>query len=303
MSQSENQNRLPIWTCESTPPKGVDNLEALTVGQVFKVKCSGESVDWVDKEITIEVGDSTSKTMILRPIKNLSQSSTEVEWLVTSYVVGEHAPMDEAFAISSNAKVALQGLNFKVKSVITDEERQSGEAKPYPACGPIDPSWPWVTIGSYFFGFLLLILVLFLLARLQKKKRQQFADLENLKTLRAPSDELFYKLRKLEKFFSESNWAESTQEVKLELNKYLARKASFPAHLWKDRQNSKYLSSKLKKSDQNLVESYLKIQQEILRSQNSQVQKRESLVQIVSMIKDFATKLDEAIPDKKKGAK
>lgn len=303
MSQSENQNRLPIWTCESSPPKGVDNLEALTVGQLFKIKCGGESVDWGDKDISIEVGDSTSKTMILKPIKNLSQSATEIEWLVTSYVVGEHAPTDEAFAISSSAKVVLQGLNFKVKSVISDEERQSGEAKPYPACGPIDPSWPWITIGSYFFGLLLLILIVFLIARFQKKKRKQFADLETLKTLRAPSDELFYKLRKLEKFFSETNWVENTQEVKLELNKYLARKANFPAHLWNDRRNSKYLSSKLKKSDQGLVEAYLKIQQEILRSLKTQVQKRESLVQIVSMTKDFATKLDEAMPDKRKGAR
>src|SRR5690606_37110489 len=123
-------NKLPTWNCEAGQAE-------ITVGSKFLLNCKGENVEWGAEGVAIyakELDSVTNKASLnnlkILEVKNLSESG--IEATVTSYLAGEYK--EDGFFILTDGKteVALQGVQFKVVSVLPPGQ----ENKPYPAYPP-----------------------------------------------------------------------------------------------------------------------------------------------------------------------
>ena len=140
---------LTTWTCEAGTPSD----HPLTVGETFPLSCHGEAVEWKEQaQVYLQL--PKNQQFALRLLKKNELSSTRLEAVATSYMVGQHR--FEVLRLSDGEhEVALAGIQLQVASVIKQEENP--ERKPYAPVAPVELGWPvWIWLAA---GFLLLSIV------------------------------------------------------------------------------------------------------------------------------------------------
>ncbi len=122
------------------------DADSLTVGEKFVLDCQGPEVAGINASAsTIEL--PKEQQYALRILKNLGMDSHKASFVATSYSVnpGGHQ-FQNLFLSDGKSRIALDGIKFKVKSVITKENNPKNEA--YPPWGPFGFSYPvWIWAG------------------------------------------------------------------------------------------------------------------------------------------------------------
>jgi hypothetical protein len=185
------------WKCEvsgNEPLKVVQEIardskkqvqpKALTVGQRFDLKCSGESQNWNLEKLTLKVPSQKpeEKTwQILKALDIKSRSQNEIQFVVVSYKASQ---MNVPLQITDGTlTVDVEPIALNLESVIQKPEaakdelqatqEQPKKPEPYPGYGALKLSYP-----LYYWWILFAILVAILLAIYykysQNKKWQKF---------------------------------------------------------------------------------------------------------------------------------
>ena len=122
------------------------DTEQLTVGEQFVLTCQGPDAAGIDPAgSTLEL--PKDQQYALKVLKNLGMDSHKAIFVATSYLVnpkGHQFP--NIFLTDGKVRIALDGITFKVKSVITKENNPKNE--PFPPWGPFGFAYPvWIWMG------------------------------------------------------------------------------------------------------------------------------------------------------------
>ncbi len=203
------------WSCEVSPLPGGTELGNLTVGSKFSMKCSGAEVqDFNPQSFSLELGKADK--FRLRILENRKSTTSSIELTVTSYVPGDTSLQDVVITDGQN-RILLEGVNFNLKSVIKDDEK---DPKPFPPEAPVGLMWPTSTI--FVIIAVLVVIVTTILALLQRNRRRAkfTAWLQANRTPLSPFDQLNKDMRRSLK---ERNPSAHIAELELATQTYLSR--------------------------------------------------------------------------------
>ena len=122
--------------------------EQLTVGDQFVMTCQGPEAAGIDPAAsTLEL--PKEQQYAIKILKNLGMDSHKATFVATSYLVNPNGhQFQNIFLSDGKTRVALDGITFKIKSVITKENNPKGQ--PFPPWGPFGFAYPvaiWIGLA------------------------------------------------------------------------------------------------------------------------------------------------------------
>ena len=263
-----------VWNCQvSRKAKGPfqTSIENLNVGEKFYLQCSYTTNEKKSNQQNIlpENKNSQQPTTIflkqhpwpqyvLKPLKTLSMSDKHILLETTSYIPGRHNANQGLFLQKGNHIITLEGISWHTKSSFSKTAQQI--TQPHPIHGLIKIPSPYLEIALWIGVLSGFLITAILIIRKIKKRKDEFNDIENLKTLRSPLYEFYYETKKIEKKYlslsrklnhdkehksSQEDFQPNLQFFYKDLNrifrKFLAVQLKFPAHIWSSRKSLKYL--------------------------------------------------------------
>jgi hypothetical protein len=227
------------WNCVPSQPSvagvaGEPLKEPITVGQKIVLACTGDSVNLKSDQLRLELRKEDKYA--LKILETQSIESTKGVFTVTSYRVGE-GEIKGVVLTDGTLRVALNNVNFKVKSVI--EPMQNPEGKAYSPSQPVGLLWPsyvWIVLAS-----LVALVVLIIVNAIQKsaQKRKLLRELSLHGSALSPYQLLNKEMRALNRNYQSGNtWdAESAEKFISSLEQsfrwFLTREFVIPAHQWR----------------------------------------------------------------------
>lgn len=299
------------WLCQLNHPGATQDQigtpilenESLTVGETFLLSCQGpESVQFDAKAGSLEL--PKEQQYALRVLKNLGMDGHKANFVATSYLVNPNGhQFQNIFLSDGKVRIALDGIGFKVKSVITKENNPKNE--PYPPWGPFGFAYPnWIWMGL---SFVIILIASVLIEKLmQKLKRKKFFKILASQPPTLSAYHQFSKeLRQLSREslrpqnFGNENAKKFIDELKTSFRWYLSRKLQFSCF----DQSSQSLMKELKEKNRPL---YSKVQHslslaliEIERwQQRPDKIKIEDASQLIDMVRNSAEELGRFSEDK-----
>jgi hypothetical protein len=233
---------VPLWNCEFIPLKqeGGPALESLTVGSPFGWKCHGDlPITWVENAPPHLVFAKPEDQYSLQILKIVRQDANDVQYVVTGYKAGNHAPEFVRVMQSQNGQdkgFEVGGAKWQIASVLDNQKQQP---QPYPPYGPWTFSLPlWFIVTLAAVGLLLL----YLLVRFVRRTLQRRKMLEELKlhqTALPPLHQFYRDARNLRRRLNDAKAPEDFKAVSSDLDRdfrlYVLRKFQIPTLVWSDR--------------------------------------------------------------------
>jgi hypothetical protein len=183
------------WNCQTSVMEAIGTpLEkiTITVGQKFYLHCSGADVALQKEALNFELEDAYQHVIKILEVRDLKSGA--VDLVVTGYRVGEFNGKPVVLG-DSKSKVDLNGINFKVESVLKTAQGQKPE--PYPAYGPFRLSIPliyWILLAIV----VLIPIVIFTVFWRRRMRRRKFLQrVELLKKGLSPLLQLHKELRRI----------------------------------------------------------------------------------------------------------
>ena len=272
-----------IWNCQiSRDPQGnfQTSLHGLTVGEKFYLQCQRNTKsdqqsnnmdslkdEHLEESIIIFLKGHQWPNYALKPLKVIS-ADQNVLIEVVSYIPGNYSADQGLFLQAKDQVVELKGISWHVLSSLSDpknkNQQQPVQIQPHPPHGFVKIPLPYLQMVVW--GGILLTSLIFtiLVIKKIKKRKNEFDDIENLKTLRSPIYEFYHKARQMEKrhlslptTLSDKEKMSSTvkdhtishlrlfcRDLNQNFRKFLAVELNFPAHLWSSQRSFKYLKKK-----------------------------------------------------------
>ena len=270
-----------VWNCQvSRKAKGPfqTSIENLTVGEKFYLQChtanekthaesNQQSVLTENKNLqqpmAIFLKQHPWPQYVLKPLKNLSVSDEHILLETTSYISGRYNAHQGLFLQKGDHIITLEGISWHTKSSFSENSQQQMEMaqiQPHSIYGLIKIPSSYLEIAFWIGSLLAVLITGILVVRKIKRQKDEFNDIENLKTLRSPLYEFYHQAKKIEKKYMDiptklNNDEESKPPQKdfqsnlhffyRDLNrifqKFLAVQLEFPAHIWSSRKSLKYL--------------------------------------------------------------
>ena len=313
------------------------SLEGLTVGEKFYLQCSNAnsmeniiSNNLTIEDISIILKDHPWSQYILKPLKIISSSDSDQVFLieVTSYIPGNYN--QGLFLQKDQTLIELKGISWQVKSSLPQKaSHDTSQIQINPLYGFVKMPLPYWEIALWIGSLLLLLGSFIWIARKMHKRKKEFNDIANLKTLRSPIYEFHHKAKQLEKKYLNmpttlnsgiknsllndiQSSSEQEQEQKQEqesqqvdqdnrhtfcvklnniFRRFLAVEMHFPAHIWSLQKSSKYLKkAKLHSELLNRIKNML---YELDRSSQStkDIPSQEECYQNLSLSKSLANEI------------
>lgn len=131
---------MSVWKCEPT----FDN-PPLTVGEVYKVTCTGESVAWKKQELEVTMPQDWKYYFHVTSFDSVAPD--KIEFSAVTYKTGAYDLTDQIFVTDGENKINLQPWKLQVESVI---QQQQTEPQPFGPFGPFYLEWPlwmWIVLG------------------------------------------------------------------------------------------------------------------------------------------------------------
>lgn len=242
----------PLPRLEDSDAKDNAPENTLTVGQEFYLDCESDGLA-VLKSAQVEPAASLGPMApyYLKILETHPQQGSKVQFVMTSYKVGNHQIKDVVIRGESEVDGKLQEHHFKVENislnVVTTIEKQEGaqavQQEPYGPYGPFIGHLPrsfWFTL----FGVILFVVVLGVYKLRSFLQRKRFLDdLAKNESSLTPIAELSQKIRKVLKhemfagdvsknLINPSVMQEVTQDLEQALRLFLARNFRIPAQTW-----------------------------------------------------------------------
>ncbi len=128
--------------------------DPITVGEKFLLKCEGDEVQFNPAQLSLELPQEQQYQLKL--LKNLGVDSHKASFVATSYVAGEKpAEFKNIFLSDGKSRVALDGVSFTVKTVITQQNNPKHEPfGPTGSFGVSYPLWFWLSFAFVFVFFI-----------------------------------------------------------------------------------------------------------------------------------------------------
>ena len=267
-----------VWSCQisrKTEGPFQASIGDLTVGETFYLRCKeneqvSTSLDQKKSSSPLENEQPQTVTLflqqhpwsqyVLKPLKTLSLSDEHILLEVTSYIPGNYNANQELLLQKGDYIIALEGFSWNTKSSL---QQQTAQLQPNPIYGPIRIPSPYLEIVFWVLGFLTALTIVFFIVRKIKKHKDEFDDIENLKTLRSPLYEFYHEARKIEKRYltlsTDLNQEEKMKSFQKEppiissdfykdlsriFRKFLAVQLEFPAHIWSVQRSLKHLKKR-----------------------------------------------------------
>lgn len=205
----------------------------VTVGEVFNLECSGESIALNPKQIKIAWKENPYGLKILN-----SAISPQGKWVfqVVSYKVGQYkdAPIEATDGVNT---LPLKNIQFEVKSVIDPKNPPKEMFGPF---GPFMTEFPWG--GVIVMAVILLAIIVSIVVKLVKVKRERNLK-ERMKKLdhpQTPAAQLYSVVRRMEReidfVFKGEMKTESIlvfiKDLEQALKIFIVRQFQIPANEW-----------------------------------------------------------------------
>ncbi len=286
---------LPVWNCEFKPADGpgAGQLDALTVGSLFKLDCHGDiEVPWKDGMLTAVFKEKES-AYTLFVLKNLKLEPKAVELLVTAYKPGSHVP-EYVRLIQGDHGFEMAKPKWEVKSVLKPNE----QTKPYPPFGPWSlslPLWFIVTIVA------ILAAIVYFIARFVRRYNQRskmLAELQRHKTALTPLHQFYRDSRNIRRKLFAVKQVEELNTISQELNRefrlYVLRQFEIPTLDWTDREIVRDLKKRHRKVYYRVREPLRKTLRELGRLATQREILIKDVEQLHRMSLDTVEKIDGA---------
>ena len=234
-------SEVPLWKCEffKLEGKGSGELDSLTVGTKFGLKCHGDiAVSW-DQSKTDVSFPKEEQQYSLAILKVVRQDPNDTQYEVTAYKAGQHAPeylrVLQGKGSNNERGFETSQLNWSVKSVLDPQNPQE----------PFGPIGPWhVSLPIWFFvaAFLVVALLVYLSVRKLRRMSQRRRMLENLKLHKTALPPLFqfYRdarqlRRRLHTAQDEAELRKISEDLDREFRLFVLRQFEVPAMEWSNR--------------------------------------------------------------------
>ncbi len=282
--------------------------ETLTVGEPFMLTCQGPEAAGIDVQASaLEL--PKEQQYALRVLKNLGMDAHKVTFVVTSYSVNPSGhQFQNIFLADGKTRIALDGITFKVKSVITKENNPKNQ--PFPPWGPFGftyPSWIWVGLAILLI-FISSICIEKVLLALKRKKF--FKLLANNPPVLSAYHQLSKELRKFSREalrpqdFTPEVSLKFVNELRASYRWYLSRQLEFSCF----DQSAVQIVRTLQQQDELLVKkighslSLALIEIERWQRRSKQI-KLEDAIQLLEMVRLSAEELQKYSRDKSENRK
>lgn len=284
-----------LWKCEvsGVPEPG------LTVGAKFGLKCEGAEVqDFNASAFSLELAKPDKYR--LRILENKKSTTSGVDLVVTSYVPGDTSLKDAVLTDGQN-RIALDGVNFMVKSVIKEGAQ---EPKPFPAEVPVGMMWPMSVIVAIVLVVMVILVGVIALVQRRQRRAKFAAWLVANRTPLSPFDQLNKELRKSLK---ERLPVQHLQELETATQTYLSRLYEASLMTRSPRAIVKVIAGSDKKARKVLLPitirlfgEFERVSERLLKSQLDQTEALNVVLpQIHELIREFAEKVQAEFAKKK----
>ena len=274
-----------VWNCQvsrKTEDPFQASIDDLTVGEIFYLKCNNtvneETYTQPDQKgslhsletkqpqpnMAIFLKQHPWPQYVLKSLKTLSVSDKHVLLEVTSYIPGNYNATEGLFLQKGNHIIPIKGISWNaISSFSKNSQQQMTQLQPHPIYGFVKIPSPYLEIVFWVVSFLAILTTIFFIVRKIKKRKNEFNDIENLKTLRSPLYELYHEVKKIERKYlnlstdlnhedpiklsqedSQTNLSAFYRELNKIFRKFLAVQLVFPAHLWSTQKSLKYLKKR-----------------------------------------------------------
>ncbi|MDZ4661845.1 MAG: hypothetical protein SGJ18_09540 [Pseudomonadota bacterium] len=245
---------MTAWTCKAEP------IEGLTVGQKYIVECSGDSVQWAEKELSVSIPESQKYQ--LKILKFEDVTNTNVKFIGVSYQAGDITLEKIILKDKSENSVVLGAWTIKVDSVI------KGKPEPFGPFGPFLMSWPmwlWLALALVFLAVSSLLGRLYYL----KKRKLEWARIVNQhSTALLPYHQFYKDTRKILRADEDERLRLKKLEESFRL--YFLRELEVPTLEEEPKWILKHLEKRNVQMDKGLRDEFLQVFREIRRAGESQ---------------------------------
>lgn len=227
-SGSDSSNETSVLQC-SVVNAGGEDAQKLTVGDLFKVECPTRSFVLNPSKLKFV----TKRPYDLQIIKTEIQPDGRLQLAVTSYQVGDFKA-DKLKLSDGLAEVPVEGIHFKIESVIDKENPPQGPYGPYGAhVLSLPPLYFWSFLGLVLLGAIGLGFKSW-----RKLQRKRLIDgLKKHDSRLGPQTQLHVRFRQLERqrLLEGGELANYMKEVEDILRVFVIRQFKIPAYDWSDR--------------------------------------------------------------------
>lgn len=211
--------------------------ESLTVGDLFKLSCSGEANQLVKEKLSLRRPKDVPYALKILKVESLTETS--VELTATTYMAGEEATQVTGYGITDGVNtVEFENFSLATKTVISQEENPEG--KPFPAFGPMSasyPLWIWIVVAVV---LTVIIGIAFRIFVLSRQRKQFLRELAERSTALGPYHQFQKDLRQITRDLPVSHlekWNPAFAEqmidkLDLAFRWFLAREFKVPALKW-----------------------------------------------------------------------
>ena len=222
---------------------------AVTVGQVFGLRCNGDFSALTSEELQIKLPETQKYALKLLGVEKVN--SSEYRFKVTSYLVGSHQLKGVELSATAGGSVSLGDLSFNVESV---QDPQNPQKEPFGPRGPLGLQLPW----TFWAGVIAILLALLALSiavlyrRIQRHRLLQ--ELLKKDSSSPPPFQFHHTVRQVIRREPLLLYAENkiSEDIKIRLlndleqawRLFLGRSLLIPAHVWPERLILKELKKK-----------------------------------------------------------
>ncbi len=226
-----------LWQCSFAKDGEGPELNSLSVGAKFWLKCSGPSIQgWAEipKLQFAKPEDEFSLVLLEMP----RATNNEANFVVTGYKPGAHSP-EFVYLDEGANRVRVEGLQWNIPSVVKSES--GAPPKPYPPYGPIMLSWPWWLWGGIAAVLLLIILAVVWRTQRHLARKRLVERLQAKGSALSPYAQFHKDLRQLLRLYQGRTTADDQHKPEDYLDQldrgfrtYLSRALLVPAEEWGD---------------------------------------------------------------------
>lgn len=289
---------VPLWNCEFFPLKGegAAELDALTVGTKFGLKCHGDiAVNWDQSQPQV-VFPKEEQQYSLAILKVVRQDPNDAQYDVTAYKAGESKPeylrVIQGKGSNSERGFEIAQPKWSVKSVLDPKN----PAQPFGPVGPWSLSLPlWIVIAF----FLAVALIVYFTVRKLRRMSQRRRMLESLKLHKTALPPLyqFYRdarqlRRRLHTVKDEAEFKKISEELDKEFRLFVLRQFQVPAFEWSNRAILEDLRRRHRKTYARSADALRKTLRELGKLKSRQQVTQNDLEQMYRMSLDTAEKLN-----------
>jgi hypothetical protein len=208
-----------VWLCRRSDVAEDASAEAkvLTVGQEFKLKCTGSGTPLLKAE-SLRLDLPAEQKYALKVLKTLSLEANQAEFILTTYQTGAIAIQDVRLSDGVQS-ISLTGIEFQVASLLQVEPGKTPE--PFPARPSVWMWWPvqvWLLLAILITASLLVVAWVL---RAAARQGEFLRQLEQRATHLSPADQLNKDIRNIAKL---GDFDERRRQLEESVRWYLALK-------------------------------------------------------------------------------